>query len=219
LDAPFRLNISAGLATLLTRFPGAATVGPMAETPSDQVTQLLVRWRSGDREAFDRLVPIVYQELRQIAARYLSGERSGHTLQSTALVNEAYCRMVQQDLPEWQNRAHFFAVAAQVMRQILVDHARSRRALKRGGDAARVSLEHAEAQSVPLDADIVALDEALSSLSQLDPQQGRVVELKFFGGLSNEDTSEVLGISASTVKRDWVTARAWLHRELQRSAG
>src|SRR5664279_2301158 len=116
----------------------------MVETAPNQVTQLLMSWRDGDREAFDRLVPLVYRELRQIAARYLNKERAGHTLQSTALVNEAYYRMVQQDLPEWRNRAHFFAVAAQVMRQILVDHARARRALKRGGDSARVSLEHAE---------------------------------------------------------------------------
>jgi len=191
----------------------------VTKTPPNQVTQLLVRWRDGDRQAFDLLVPLVYQELRQIAARHLSNERAGHTLQSTALVNEAYFRMVQQDLPEWQNRAHFFAVAAQVMRQILVDHARARRALKRGGDAARVSLELAEGQAVPMDSDLVALDEALTALSQLDPQQGRVVELKFFGGLSNEDTSAVLGVSTSTVKRDWTVARAWLYRELNRSPG
>jgi RNA polymerase sigma factor (TIGR02999 family) len=193
--------------------------GDVANTPPNQVTQLLVRWRDGDRQAFDLLVPIVYQELRQIAGRYLSGERAGHTLQSTALVNEAYFRMVQQDLPEWQNRAHFFAVAAQVMRQILVDHARARRALKRGGDSARVSLEQAENQAIPMDSDLVALDEALTALTQLDPQQGRVVELKFFGGLSNEDTSAVLGVSTSTVKRDWTMARAWLYRELSRSPG
>lgn len=191
----------------------------MVETEPNQVTQLLMSWRDGNREAFDRLVPLVYRELRQIAARYLSNERAGHTLQSTALVNEAYFRMVQQDLPEWQNRAHFFAVAAQVMRQILVDHARARNALKRGGGAARVSLDQAEGQAVPLDADLVALDEALNALTLLDPQQGRVVELKFFAGLSNEDASVVLGISTSTVKRDWNVARAWLHRELSGSPG
>jgi RNA polymerase sigma factor (TIGR02999 family) len=190
----------------------------MADSPPHQVTQLLARWRGGDQEAFDQLLPLVYQELRQIAFHYLKRERAGHTLQSTALVNEAYCRMVQQDLPEWQSRAHFFAVAAQVMRQILVDYARQHRALKRGGDATRVSLEHAEVHATPLDNDIVALDEALSALSHLDPQQGRIVELKFFAGLSNEDASEVLGISTSTVKRDWVMARAWLYRELNRTA-
>jgi RNA polymerase sigma factor (TIGR02999 family) len=189
----------------------------MAEIAPNQVTQLLMSWRDGDREAFDRLVPLVYQELRQIAARYLSNERVGHTLQSTALVNEAYYRMVQQDLPEWQNRAHFFAVAAQVMRQILVDHARARNALKRGGGVACVPLDQAEGQAVPLDADLVALDEALNALTLLNPQQGRVVELKFFAGLSNEDTSVVLGISTSTVKRDWTVARAWLHHELSGS--
>jgi RNA polymerase sigma factor (TIGR02999 family) len=190
----------------------------MAEAPRNPITQLLARWRDGDRDAFDQLVPLVYRELRHIAARYLNGERAGHTLQSTALVNEAYSRMVQQELPELQNRAHFFAVAAQVMRQILVDHARSRRALKRGGDAVRVSLDYADGEAVPLDGNLIALDEALSALAQLDPQQGRVVELKFFGGLSNEEASSVLQISVSTVKRDWTVARAWLHRELTQAA-
>jgi len=186
--------------------------------PSNQVTELLVRWRSGDKAALDSLMPLVYIELRRIANRYLQGERSDHTLQSTALVHEAYVRMIEQALPQWQNRAHFFAVAAQLMRQILVDHARSHRASKRGGDVYKLALEDAEEQPKVLDFDIVALDDALKSLALMDEQQSRVVELKFFGGLSVEDTADVLGVSASTVKRDWTTARAWLFRELDRSA-
>jgi len=185
---------------------------------SSQVTELLVRWRGGDRQALDVLLPLVYDELRRIAHHYLRNERSDHTLQSTALVNEAYVRMVVQDFPQWQNRAHFFAVAAQLMRQILVDYARSRRAAKRGGSVCRLALEEADEQPQPVDVDVIALDEALQTLAQMDPQQCRVVELKFFAGLSTEDTAEVLGISPSTVKRDWITARAWLHRELDRSA-
>jgi RNA polymerase sigma factor (TIGR02999 family) len=185
---------------------------------SNQVTELLVRWRGGDKAALDALMPLVYSELRRIANRYLQGERSDHTLQSTALVHEAYVRMTNQQLPQWQNRAHFFAVAAQLMRQILVDYARTHRASKRGGDAYKLALEDAEEQHQPVDLDIVALDDALKTLAAMDSQQSRVVELKFFGGLSNEDTAEVLGVSTSTVKRDWTTARAWLFRELNRSA-
>jgi RNA polymerase sigma factor (TIGR02999 family) len=185
---------------------------------SSQVTELLVRWRGGDREALDSLLPIVYDELRRIARHYLQGERPSHTLQSTALVNEAYVRMVAQDFPQWQNRAHFFAVAAQLMRQILVDHARSHRASKRGGNVFKVALDEAEEQPLATDLDIVALDDALKNLAEMDPQQSKVVELKFFAGLSIEDTAEVLGVSSSTVKRDWITARAWLYRELDRSS-
>ena len=166
----------------------------------------------------DALVPLVYNELRRIANHYLQAERPDHTLQSTALVHEAYVRMAEQDLPQWQNRAHFFAVAAQLMRQILVDHARSHRASKRGGNVYKMALDEAEQEPLAVDVDIIALDDALKSLCEMDSQQSRVVELKFFGGLSIEDTAEVLGISASTVKRDWITARAWLYRELDRSA-
>lgn len=163
-------------------------------------------------------MPLVYDELRRIAQHYLNNERSDHTLQGTALVHEAYVRLAHQDLPQWQNRAHFFAVAAQLMRQILVDYARSHRASKRGGDVYKLALEDAEEQAQAAGLDIVALDDALKTLSVMDAQQSKVVELKFFGGLSIEDTAEVLGISPSTVKRDWVTARAWLYRELDRSA-
>ena len=185
--------------------------------PSNQVTELLVRWRGGDKAALDILMPLVYNELRRIANHYLQGERSEHTLQSTALVHEAYVRLTAQDLPQWQNRAHFFAVAAQIMRQILVDYARSHRSSKRGGQVFKLALDDAEEHAQVLDMDMVALDEALRSLAGMDAQQSRVVELKFFGGLSIEDTAEVLGISVSTVKRDWITARAWLYRELNRS--
>jgi RNA polymerase sigma factor (TIGR02999 family) len=185
---------------------------------SNQVTQLLVRWRGGDREALDDLMPLVYNELRRVAQRYLQRERTGHTLQGTALVHEAYVRLVGDNAPQWQNRAHFFAVAAQVMRRILVEHARSHGAAKRGAGVCKVTLSAAESFSGRTDVDIVALDDALKTLAEMDPQQSRVVELKFFAGLSNEDASQVLGISASTVKRDWSTARAWLFRELDRSA-
>lgn len=161
-------------------------------------------------------MPLVYSELRRIAQHYLNNERSDHTLQSTALVHEAYVRLTGQDLPQWQNRAHFFAVAAQLMRQILVDYARSHRASKRGGDVYKLTLEEAEEQPQNRAVDVVALDDALKSLAQMDLQQSRVVELKFFGGLSVDDTAEVLGVSASTVKRDWISARAWLFRELDR---
>ena len=185
---------------------------------TNQITSLLVRWRGGDKAALDALIPLVYAELRRVAHYYLQQERPGHTLQSTALVHEAYARMVQQDLPDWQNRAHFFAVAAQLMRQILVDYARSRAAAKRGAGACRITLGEAELQPGPVNVDVVALDDALSSLAKLDSQQSRVVELRFFGGLSIEETAEALGISPSTVNRDWNTARVWLHRELDRTA-
>ena len=190
----------------------------MQRGPSNQVTELLVRWRGGEKDALDSLMPLVYGELRRIAQHYLNNERPDHTLQSTALVHEAYVRLANQDLPEWQNRAHFFAVAAQLMRQILVDYARSHRASKRGGNVYRLALEDAGEHPQAVDVDIVALDDALKSLAEMDSQQSKVVELKFFGGLSIEDTAEVLGVSPSTVKRDWVTARAWLYRELDRSA-
>jgi RNA polymerase sigma factor (TIGR02999 family) len=202
-----------------SRFPGATRGRHQVQrNPSSPVTELLVRWRGGDREALDALMPLVYSELRGVAHRYLQNERSDHTLQGTALVNEAYVRMVAQDFPEWRNRAHFFAVAAQLMRQILVDYARCHRAGKRGGSVCRLALDEAEEQPRAIDVDVIALDDALKTLAEMDPQQSRVVELKFFAGLTIEDTSEVLGISSSTVKRDWITARAWLYRELDRSS-
>jgi len=185
---------------------------------SDQVTQLLVRWRRGDREALDELMPIVYSELRRMAHGFLQRERSDHTLQSTALVHEAYLRLVGQKLPEWQNRAHFFGVAARLMRQILVEYARSHKADKRGGSACKLSLEESTFVPEPRNLDVILLDDALYDLAKLDAQQSRIVELRFFAGLSIDDTSEVLGISPATVTREWTTARVWLHREISRRA-
>ena len=178
------------------------------------MTTLLVRWREGDRAALEQLMPLVYDELRRLARHYLRQERSDHTLQSTALVHEAYLRLAAGAAPDWQNRAHFFGVAAHVMRQILVEHARGRDAAKRGGGACKLALDEALALPQQIDVDVVALDKALTELSKLDEQQGRIVELRFFAGLTIEDTSEVLGISPATVKRDWVTARAWLYRAM-----
>jgi len=172
-----------------------------------------VRWRSGDQQALDALMPLVYKELRQLAHHYLRQERSDHTLQSTALVHEAYIRLAGQSPPQWQNRAHFFGIAAHIMRQILVEHARSRGAAKRGGGATRLALDESVAGK-QTDVDLIILDKALQELTELDAQQGRIVELRFFAGLTIEDTSEVLGISPATVKREWVTARAWLFRAM-----
>lgn len=173
-----------------------------------------MRWREGDRDALEKLMPLVYDELRGLAHHYLRQERSDHTLQSTALVHEAYLRLAGQNPPEWQNRAHFFGIAARIMRQILVEYARSRAAEKRGGGVCRVTLDESMGLAEQTDVDVVALDKALNDLSELDAQQSRIVELRFFGGLTIEDTSEVLGISPATVKRDWVTARAWLYRAM-----
>lgn len=186
----------------------------MPNESSTPVTQLLVRWRAGDRAALEALMPLVYDELRRLAHYYLREERSDHTLQSTALVHEAYLRLAGQNPPQWQNRAHFFGIAAHVMRQILVEYARSRGTAKRGANAPRLALDAAAAIGQQTDVDVVALDQALQELSELDAQQGRIVELRFFAGLTIEDTSEVLGISPATVKRDWTTARAWLFRAM-----
>lgn len=188
----------------------------MRSSSSDQVTQLLVRWRGGDRQALEALMPLVYEELRRLAHYYLQRERSDHTLQSTALVHEAYMRMLGQKLPDWQNRAHFFGVAARLMRQILVEYARGHQAAKRGGDACKVTLDEGVLVPQKADVDVILLDDALQDLAKLDEQQSRIVELRFFAGLSIEDTSEVLGISPATVAREWTTARIWLHREISR---
>jgi RNA polymerase sigma factor (TIGR02999 family) len=181
-----------------------------------EVTRLLVQLTDGDGAAMDELLPLVYAELRRLAASYLRRERSDHTLQPTALVHEAYLRMVDQTQVRWQNRAHFFGVAAQMMRRILVDHARSQHAEKRGGDAQKLSLDENIDVSGERAADLVALDEALSRLAEIDPQKSRVVELRFFGGLSVEETAEVLGVSAPTVKRHWRLAKAWLFGQVQK---
>lgn len=182
----------------------------------DDVTQLLESWSNGDQVALEKLMPLVYDELHRLAKRYLSQERSDHTLQSTALVHEAYLRMVDQKNVRWQNRAHFFGVAAQSIRHILVDHARSHRAAKRGSGAAKLSLDEAIGVPEKREVDLLALDESLERLSNLDPQQGQIVEMRFFGGLSIEETAEALRISPATVKRDWVMAKAWLYQNLSK---
>ncbi len=185
----------------------------MIPSPSN-VTQLLHDWSDGDREALDKLIPVVYEELRRQAARYLQRERPGHTLQTTALIHEAYLRLIDQKNVQWQNRAHFFGIAAQMMRRILVDHARGRQAAKRGGSDIKLPLEEGMIVSEGKEVDLVALDEALDRLTVIDPQQSRVVELRFFSGLSVEETAEVLGVSPRTVKRDWNVAKAWMRREI-----
>jgi RNA polymerase sigma-70 factor (ECF subfamily) len=184
-------------------------------TPEPQrLTQLLVAWSDGDQKALDELFPLVYDELRQMARRQMRRERPGHTLRTTALVNDAYLRLVDQREVRWQNRAHFFAIAAQMMRRILVDHARAKRYEKRGGGAAHVPLEEAAVLAQGKEAEIIALDEALVALAEIDPRRARVVELRYFGGLSNEEIAEVLKVSSNTVTRDWNMARAWLYQEL-----
>ena len=184
-------------------------------TPSPrEVTQLLIAWRNGDQTALDQLMPLIYDELRRIAARYLRSERQGHTLQTSALVNEAYMKLAACDEIEWDGRAHFFGAAAQAMRRILVDYARTRQRVKHGGEAQRVALDDALDVAEERAGELIALDDALAALSQLDPRKSRVVELRYFGGLSVEETAEVLGISSPTVMRDWNTARAWLLRAI-----
>jgi RNA polymerase sigma factor (TIGR02999 family) len=181
-----------------------------------EITQLLLAWNGGDAQALDRLMPLVHDELHLLAHRYMAGERSGHPLQTTALVNEAYLRLIDSSRVRWQNRAHFFAVSAQLMRRILVDAARARNKLKRGGDAIHVSLDEALSISHEPAADLIALDEALTQLAAFDERKSRVVELRFFGGLTVEETAEVLKVSVMTVMRDWGVAKAWLLRELER---
>lgn len=179
------------------------------------ITQLLIAWGNGDQAALEELTPLVYKELHRLAKRYMSQERKGHTLQTSALVNEAFIRLIEWKNVRWQNRAHFFAVSAQLMRRILVDFARSRNYSKRGGEAQRLSLDETAFVSQERREDLVALDDALTGLAKLDERQSRVVELRFFGGLSLEETAEVLKVSVGTVRRDWSLARAWLHRELK----
>ncbi|HEX4945797.1 MAG TPA: sigma-70 family RNA polymerase sigma factor [Blastocatellia bacterium] len=186
-------------------------------TPEPQeVTRLLLAWGNGNPGALDELLPLVYQELHRLAARHLSRERTGHTLQTTALIHEAYLRLIQQKEVEWQNRAHFFAVAATLMRRILVDHARARQYHKRGGGARRVTFDEALEVSDERAAEVVALDEALTALAEFDARKSRMVELRFFGGLSIEETAAVLQVSPGTVMRDWTLAKTWLQREINK---
>jgi RNA polymerase sigma factor (TIGR02999 family) len=187
---------------------------PIMSAPTNNVTQLLVSWSNGDQAALDALTPLVQQELRRLAARCLAGERPGHILQATALVNEAYLRLIDWKEVRWQNRAHFFGVAAQIMRRVLVDVARTRDREKRGGGQVHVSLSEAAAVPIVRAVDLIALDDALKALEVLSARQSRVIELRFFGGLSLDEAAHVLDVSVGTVRRDWKLAQAWLFREL-----
>ncbi len=181
-----------------------------------EVTELLQKWRSGDKKALDRLTPLVYDELHRLAHHYISRERPGHTLQTTALVNEAYLRLVEQKNVEWESRAHFFAVSAQVMRHILVDYARQQASAKRGGSWKKIALDSESIVSQARARELVRLDEGLAALNEIYPRRSKVVELRYFGGLNNREASEVLKVSEATIERDWRFARAWLYRELQK---
>jgi len=189
----------------------ASTVG---DPLSQNITHLLKEWSKGDQHALNELTPLVYEELRQQAARYMRKERVGHSLQATALINEAYLRLIDVKNVQWQNRAHFFAIAANLMRRILVDHARRRDAEKRGGSQIFLTLDDAVAAPKASDIDLLAIDQALTKLAAIDSQQARVVELRFFSGLTVEETATVLNVSPKSVKRDWSVARAWLRREI-----
>lgn len=188
----------------------------MVVPASREVTRLLVDWGNGDRAALDELMPLVYDELRRLAGRYMRRESPGHTLQTSALINEAYLRLVDQRNVKWQNRAHFFGVAAQLMRRILVDHARNRSRAKRGGGAQMVSLVDSAATSVEI-AEVLALDEALNELAEMDPRKSKIVEMKFFGGLTTEEVAVILDVTPRTVEREWRKAKAWLYRALSKT--
>jgi RNA polymerase sigma-70 factor, ECF subfamily len=179
-----------------------------------EITELLAEWREGNQSALDELYPLVYNELHRLARRYMSRERKGHTLQTTALINEAYVRLVDQKNVQWANRSHFFAISAQIMRRILIDHARRHAYAKRGGGAQQVSLEEAATVAPDLGHELIRLDEALKSLAEMDPRRSQVVEMRYFGGLNNEEIAGVLHISENTVTRDWNMARAWLYQQL-----
>jgi RNA polymerase sigma-70 factor, ECF subfamily len=189
----------------------------MASTPNE-LTQLLVEWRDGDPDALDRLTPLVYPELRRLAHRYMNKRFAGQSLQTTALVHEAYMRLAGQNQVAWQNRTHFFAVCARLMRNLLVDRARSRRAARHGGDHRQVPLDDAALAAPGKRVDVIALDEALGRLAAIDPRKSQIVEMRYFGGMTVDETAEVLGVSPITVKREWSKARAWLYRELTRAA-
>ena len=182
--------------------------------PKHEITRLLDKWSSGNQSALDELYPLVYDELHRLASRYMSRERKGHTLQTTALINEAYVRLVDQRTVHWANRSHFFAISAQIMRRILIDHARSHAYAKRGGGQQKVSLDETATLQVSKAAALISLDDALQSLAEIDQRRSQVVELRYFGGLSNEEIAQALGISPNTVTRDWNMARAWLYQQL-----
>jgi RNA polymerase sigma factor (TIGR02999 family) len=203
----FRLYSFVGLKWLFSR---------EAKMVTEEITQLLMAWNRGDASARDALMPLIYDELRRLARSYLRRERMGHTLQPTALVHEAFLRLIDQSQVNWQSRAHFFGIAARLMRQVLINHAEARQAAKRGGSAERISLNDLEFSPVEEEVDLMALNEALKNLESQDPPQGQIVELRFFSGLTIEEIAEVMRISPATVKREWSTARAWLRRELSR---
>jgi RNA polymerase sigma factor (TIGR02999 family) len=179
-----------------------------------QITQLLLNWSDGDQDALNKLMPLVYEELKRMARFYMRRERSDHTLQTSALVNEAYIRLADYKKMRFEDRVHFLAVAAQAMRRILVEHARAHTRAKRGGDARKVSLDEAATLAGGKSADMLALDDALNSLAEFDPRKSQIVELRYFGGLNIEETAEIIGVSSATVKREWSTAKIWLHREI-----
>jgi RNA polymerase sigma factor (TIGR02999 family) len=184
--------------------------------PSAEVTQLLQAWSAGQQEALEQLLPLIYDELRRLAAAYLRRERADHTLQPTALVHEAFLRLIEQREVNWQNRTHFFGIAAQAMRRILVDHARAQQAAKRGEGATKLALDEALGVAQEREVDLIALDDALNDLAALDPRKSRLVELRFFGGLSMEETAAALGVSLATAGREWQLAKAWLHQQISR---
>ena len=190
----------------------------MTRPPQHEITQLLAEWRDGNQSALDELYPLVYDELHRLARRYMSRERKGHTLQTTALINEAYVRLVDQKNVHWANRSHFFAISAQIKRRILIDHARRHGYAKRGGGAQQVSLDEAAVVTSGIGSELLRLDEALKILADMDPRRSQVVELRYFGGLNNEEIAGVLHVSENTVTRDWNMARAWLHQQLSESA-
>jgi len=206
----------------MTSKPGGNGIQPVASNghgeSSSQVTQLLSRWGKGDRSVLDQLTPLVYNELRRLAHRHMSGERPDHTLQTTALVNEAYLKLADQTHANWSNRAHFFAAAARAMRQILVNYALSYKAQKRGGGAAKVELDEALLVASAQSSEVIEVNEALERLNELEPRKAQIVELKYFGGLTQDEIAEVLKISAVTVRREWRFAKAWLYHELRKAA-
>jgi RNA polymerase sigma-70 factor (ECF subfamily) len=209
-----RINLT-GFNVLDLGFKSSRHAGEVMAASRHQVTELLRQWKSGDEEALDKLTPLIYDELHRLAHQFISRERTGHTLQTTALVNEAYLRLVEQNDVDWESRAHFFAVSAQVMRHILVDYARQHAAAKRGGQIQRVTLDGEVIVSRERAAELVALDEAMQALHEIYPRRSKVVELRYFGGLNNKEASQVLKVSEATIERDWRFAKAWLYRELQ----
>ena len=188
----------------------------MSETPPHEITQLLVAWGDGDKQALDKLMPFVYGELRRLARNYMRNQKADHTLQTTALVNEAYLRLIDSDKVRWQNRTHFFAISAQLMRRILVDFARAKNAVKRGGENQKITFDEALPVTSDKEAELLALDEALKELATLNERQAQIVEMRYFGGMNEKEIGEALEISTRTVRRDWSVARAWLFRELSK---